>query len=150
MNKILLGMILFLWSITLFARVEYDVKRVDDGDTITIEIPQHPAPLREVGVRIIGIDTPEKPAKSYATTGKLGKAQCAKEAELSLKATKALKGLLRTNNNRAFIDIKNFDKFGGRVDADVFVGNVNVAEFMLQNNYAIPYHGEQKTHNWCE
>ena len=46
------------------------VINVRDGDTIEIRMTL-PEPLDKVSVRIYGIDTPEIPAASYATTGKL-------------------------------------------------------------------------------
>lgn len=126
------------------------VVRIYDGDTIVTNLTL-PPPLNAVSVRIQGIDTPERPAKSYATTGKLGRAKCTKEALLALEATTYLQ-FLHTKHGGA-MTVKNF-KYGayaGRIVGDVYFGDTNVAKSMLDIGYAVPYDGKSKRNtNWCE
>jgi endonuclease YncB( thermonuclease family) len=41
-----------------------------------------------------------------------------------------------------------WDKYGGRVDADVYVGGQNLAALLIRQGYARPYGGE-KRNGWC-
>lgn len=122
---------------------------VYDGDTIYTEFTQLPVPLNDIRVRIRDIDAPEMPAPSYLTTGRLGRASCVQEAELALKAKAAVEDLLSGSN---VIQVRNFawDKFGGRVTANVFVKGKNVGEELIRAGLAVPYDGGTKTHSWCD
>lgn len=126
---------------------------VYDGDTIFVKFTL-PAPLDDMKVRIRGIDTPEVPAKSYYETGKLGRAQCVHEAELALAARDHLRELIREFDNVIIVTNFDWDKYGGRIDADAFVGTddvwINVQEDMINNGYAVPYFGGKKTKDWCD
>ena len=84
MKKLLL--ILFFLPLMAMAQkmpngVTYDAKilKVTDGDTVVIEAPFLPAPLKpQLSVRIFGVDTPEKGHR----------AQCASEDQRGQAATK--------------------------------------------------------------
>ena len=129
------------------------IDEVYDGDTIKTHISESrlPAPLNKLSIRINGIDTPESPAKSFAETGKLGRASCEKEAFMALKATEAVEFLVLKSTTKT-MKVENFrhGKFGGRVLADVTIAGVDVATHLISQGLAIPYHGEKKSHNWCE
>lgn len=114
------------------------VIRVTDGDTFVIDTSEKSSILRELGlsVRILGIDTPEK------------KGKCKKEKDLALKATELTKKLIE-NKIIKITDIK-WDKYGGRINAKVFVNDLNVGDELIKKNLAVLYFGEKKNKNWCK
>lgn len=120
---------------------EWEVTEVLDGDTIRVDAPFLPKEL-VLTVRVAGVDTPEKG----------GRAKCPEENALSLKATEHTKNLIYTaisaEKRILFYNIK-WDKFGGRVLADVDVGGINLAKSLIQNKLGRPYHGEKKV-SWCD
>ena len=128
------------------------VIEVYDGDTIFTRFTL-PAPLNEIKVRIVGIDTPEMPAKSYHETGKLGRAKCVQEAERALHARDYLRNIIAIHRNVIVVDNYEWDKYGGRIDGDVYAGQggtwVDLREEMIKAGLAVPYDGKRKTHSWC-
>lgn len=114
------------------------VIRVTDGDTFVIDTSEKSSILRELGlsVRILGIDTPEK------------KGKCKKEKDLALKAQELTKKLIE-NQIIELTNIK-WDKYGGRINAKVFVNDLNVGDELLKRNLAVPYFGEKKQKGWCK
>jgi len=127
------------------------IDEVYDGDTIKTHFSEKrlPAPLNKVSIRILGIDTPENPAKSYLVTGKLGRAGCIKEAELALAAKEFVEWLAQ-GHTKMKVDNFKWDKYGGRIDADVKINGVDVAESLIDAELAVPYDGGTKTHDWCK
>lgn len=131
------------------------VTSVYDGDTIKVRFTL-PEPLDRVSVRIYGIDTPEMPAKSYATTGKLSRADCIQEAELALAAKAYVEDLVNRGGNQLILSGYSWDKYGGRIDAVAFVIDpdtgtaINIADKLIENGMAVEYYGGTKTKNWCE
>jgi endonuclease YncB( thermonuclease family) len=131
------------------------VINVYDGDTVETRLTL-PSPLDKVSVRIYGIDTPEMPAKSYATTGKLNRAKCIQEAELALLAQAYVEDLVKDNGNLLLLRAYSWDKYGGRIDADTYVVDlatgieINIADQLISNGMAVEYYGGKKTKNWCE
>lgn len=127
---------------------------VYDADTIEVRITL-PPPLNDVRIRLLGIDSPEVPAKSYVVTGKLGRAKCIKEAELALDARDFIRTKVKAGGNKLYLENYKWDKYGGRIDADVFVldpttdKKINLAETLIDLKYAIPYFGGTRTHDWC-
>jgi len=116
---------------------EWKVIRVIDGDTIEVEAPFLPKELK-LSVRVLGIDTPEKG----------GRAKCKAEADLAIKASKFTESFFKVLGNKAtFSDIK-WDKFGGRVLANVAIQDNNLAEELINRGYARAYNGEKKK-SWC-
>jgi endonuclease YncB( thermonuclease family) len=116
---------------------QWKVIRVIDGDTIQVEAPFLPKEL-ELFVRVLGIDTPEKG----------GRAKCKKEADLAIKASEFTESFFKVLGNKAtFSDIK-WDKFGGRVLANVGIEENNLAEELINRGYARAYSGEKKK-SWC-
>jgi micrococcal nuclease len=108
-----------------------------DGDTIKSEFSGLPSKLSQVSVRIYGIDTPEKG----------NRAKCNEEHELATKATEHTTKII---GNRQIMTIYNpkWDKYGGRIDAVVFVNGVNLGKSLIDANLAKPYFGEKKG-DWC-
>lgn len=152
-----LASILLLFSLTVIAEDSLIVPVIEvyDGDTIKTRLTL-PNPLDVISVRIYGIDTPEMPAKSYYETGKLGRAQCVKEAELALAAQDHLDTFVKQHGGMLLLKGYSWDKYGGRINADAYVidlktaTEVNVADEMISKGYAVEYFGGTKTKDWCE
>lgn len=107
------------------------VIKVYDGDTITVasksqltgdEIYRYP-------VRLRGIDAPEIRSK-YS-----------KEMELAHMSKQALHELIYEKIVR--LDNVKTEKYG-RLLADVFLDDLHINKWLLENNYAIPYDGKAK------
>ena len=144
-----------LWLISMLCYGEQSfmllpIDSIYDGDTIKTHISTSrlPAPLNELEVRVLHIDTPEMPAPSYATTGKLGKAKCKIEAENAIAARNAVIKLMGSTVTMKVTNYK-WDKYGGRILGDVKINNTDVATFLMTTGYGVMYEGEAKSTNWC-
>lgn len=133
-----------------FSYMLMPIDSVYDGDTIKTHVSETrlPAPLNKVSIRILGIDTPELPAKSYKVTGKLGRADCVQEAELAL-AAKAFVEWIASGHTKMKVDNFKWGKYGGRIVGDVKINGVDVAESLIEAEFAVPYFGGTKTMDWC-
>ena len=113
------------------------VVEVYDGDTIFIDLPdQHPLFGRRMGVRLFGIDTPEKRSKNACEKKKAAEAQAVLEKIL---------------NKATSVDILNIqkDKFF-RILGEVVADGRPVIDDLIKLKLAYPYRGEQKIkRNWC-
>jgi endonuclease YncB( thermonuclease family) len=136
MIKILLTIILISISSSAHA-YEWQVLRVIDGDTLEVKNECFPTELK-LSIRVLGIDTPEKGFR----------AKCKKEAELAEKASKFTKQFVGKNKTATFRNIK-WDKYGGRLLADVEINGKSLAGELIKNNYARLYDGKKKG-SWCE
>ena len=134
--KIFLITLFLLFSPTAYA-YEWEILRVIDGDTLEIKNECFPKELK-LSVRVLGIDTPEKNSR----------AKCDKEAKLAEKASKFTKQFVGKNKTASFRNIK-WDKYGGRLLADVEINGKNLAGELVKNNYARSYDGKKKG-SWCE
>lgn len=124
-------------KVTLY---DYKVVKVSDGDTVQFEAPfmQQYLGLKPVlSLRVLGVDTPEK-APRHQCDAENVKAQAAsaftKDAVAKAKVIK--------------FEIKDHDKYGGRVLGDVFLDGVRLSELLIKNGHARPYFGEKKS-SWC-
>lgn len=120
--------------------VTYDanILRASDGDTIVVEAPWIPAPIKkEIAVRVYGVDTPEKAhrAKCQAEDAK-GQAASAFTKDAIAKATK-----------KQYV-LYDWDKFGGRVLGDIILDGKSLREMLIANGFARAYFGEAKQ-SWC-
>jgi micrococcal nuclease len=108
------------------------VIKVYDGDTITIasKLPFNDSPLYRLSVRLNGIDTPEIKGKSED------------EKTAAKNARDALSGLILNK----YITLKNIqsEKYG-RILADIYINELHVNQWMIQQKYALPYQGKTKT-----
>jgi endonuclease YncB( thermonuclease family) len=115
------------------------VIKVYDGDTITIaaKLPYPNSPVYRFHVRLNGIDTPEIKGKNEDEKNAAHQGQKALES-LILHKTVTLKNLQT-------------EKYG-RILADVYLKNVCLNKWMLENNYAVPYDGGTKhaPDSWTE
>lgn len=113
---------------------EGDVIHVYDGDTITIvsKLPYDASPLYRFSVRLAGIDSPEIKGKTE------------KEKALAQEAKNALQDLIL----HKMIRLRNVktEKYG-RILADVYIGELHVNQWLLDNKYAVKYLGGTKS-NW--
>ena len=137
--KRLLALSLFAFS-SVAAANPYDFKilKVSDGDTVVFEAPFLPAPLKpQLSLRVLGVDTPEKG----------GRAACPAEAAAAEKASAFTKNLV-ANAKKIQIELKEHDKFGGRVLGDLIVDGQKLSELLIKNGHARAYFGDKKA-SWC-
>ena len=127
-------------AVHFIAPIQYGkVCKVYDGDTITIlsKLPYDGSPLYKFSVRLNGIDTPEIKGKTAA------------EKELAKKARDALCGLI----NGKVVELRNLctEKYG-RILADVYIGDIHVNEWMIEQKHAVKYDGgtKQRPEEWDE
>lgn len=115
------------------------VVKVYDGDTITIasKMPWKDSPYYRFSVRINGIDCPE------IRTQNENEKKCAFIA----------RDLLQTKLMNNIVTLKNvsLEKYG-RILADVFIGEEDISNMLLNENLAVVYHGGKKQcpHDWYE
>lgn len=116
------------------------VTKVTDGDTIRVDASSWVLPELgdTIAIRIMGIDTPEKG----------GRAKCDAEAALGAEATEFAKSIIAVGDT-VQVNVIQWDKFGGRIDADVFVDGENFAQLQVERGLAKPYDGGTKE-SWCE
>lgn len=109
---------------------------VIDGDTLRAELVGLPSPLDRVSIRISGIDSPEI------------KGQCDSEKE---KAQAAKSFLIRKFSAARAVTFgsMDWDKYGGRILADVYFDGQDVGQMMIDSGYAAPYRGRKKVSRWC-
>lgn len=143
-NKILIFLLLMYPILALSAKsiqgVTYtaNIIKVNDGDTVVIQAPFLPDPLKkELAVRIYGVDTPEKGAK----------AKCDSENQRGQMATKFTKDLIINAQNKQVV-LYAWDKFGGRVLGDIILDGKSLRKSLIENNFAREYYGEAKL-SWC-
>ena len=139
MNLIIAAFLLSL-SFPSHAEVyDYKVNRVVDGDTVEFEAAFLPAPLKpKLSVRIFGVDTPEKGHR----------AGCPSEAAKGEEASKFTKNFIEKSKVKK-IEIKDWDKFGGRVLGDVIADDKSLRAELIKNGLAREYYGDKKK-SWCE
>jgi len=144
-------LIILLFSTGVYAHdtLELPITGVYDGDTIYTFYQGLPSPLNNISIRVLHIDTPEMPAKSYSTTGKLGNAACVKEAEKAIQARQAIIDLIGDSRSM-YLSSYEWDKYGGRILANVKINGKDIAEMLIEKGFAVRYEGGTKTHNWCE
>lgn len=112
------------------------VESVYDGDTFRINLDGLPSELNPVKIRVRGVDSPER-----------GSPRCAAERE---GAERARMFTERQVGRSVIITNLEWDKYGGRIDADVLVGSsrANLAELLIRSGNARPYTGGQRQ-GWC-
>ncbi len=121
-----------------FSNPEESIKVIGviDGDTLKAVIPSLPDPLRNVSIRILGIDTPEM------------RSRCPKEKVLARVAKTFIETELKTVQKITLKDLS-WDKYGGRILAQVFFDKRDIGQLLIDAKLATPYHGEKKLFDWC-
>jgi endonuclease YncB( thermonuclease family) len=138
--KKLIALAALIFSTAVLANpYDYKVVKVADGDTVVFEAPFMPKPLKpQLSLRVLGVDTPEKGAR----------AGCPKEAAAAEAASAFTKNLV-ANAKSIQIELKEHDKFGGRVLGDVIIDGQKLSELLIKNGHARAYFGDKKT-SWCD
>lgn len=143
MKKILTALALVATAITAPVAAQkpvnsytYQVIGYYDGDTFFIRMSGLPPELSRISVRIRGIDTPEIRGK------------CEFEKRTAAQAAAFLERYIRQNGGTVTLTGLRWDKYGGRVDADVFVNGKKVADEMILRELARPYTGGKRK-GWC-
>jgi endonuclease YncB( thermonuclease family) len=114
----------------------YDVVDIYDGDTFYIRMDGLPPELSRIGVRVRGVDTPEMRGK------------CEFEKRNAAGAKLYTTRMIRLAGNKVTLTNLKWDKYGGRVDADVYVNGRNLAQDLIMQSYARPYVGGARK-GWC-
>jgi endonuclease YncB( thermonuclease family) len=136
MKKLLISLLL-ISPISFSEEYDYKITRVIDGDTVVIEAPFLPKPLKpEISLRVDGIDTPEKDFR----------AKCKSEDILAHDATKFTTEKLQNAKSYKIV-IKGEDKYF-RLLGDIIIDGENLSELLIKNKLAREYHGEKKQ-SWC-
>ena len=110
------------------------VERVVDGDTIEVKAAIWLGQTLIIRVRIDGVDAPELEAR------------CPEERKLAL----AARDFLARRLQGAPVKLTHvvYDKYGGRVRADVADAAGDIGHALLEAGLARPYHGERRE-PWC-
>jgi micrococcal nuclease len=110
------------------------VSRVIDGDTIEVRAAIWLGQTLTIRVRIDGVDAPELVAR------------CPQERILAL----AARDFLARRLDGASVKLTQvvYDKYGGRVRADVADAKGDIAGALLMSGHARAYHGERRA-PWC-
>ena len=123
-----------LASEALAGPVTATVERVVDGDTIEVRAAIWLGQTLIVRVRIDGVDAPELEAR------------CAEERKLALAARDFL--ARRVQGVPVKLTHVVYDKYGGRVRADVADATGDIAHALLESGLVRAYHGERRQ-PWC-
>ena len=104
----------------------------------------------EIDIRIAGIDTPERRVSTRNLDGTLrSEISRGRERAAAMASRKALINILLANNNHFSISDPILGKYAGRIVADVFVDEVDVATTLIEQGHAKPYDGGTKPFwNW--
>ncbi len=113
------------------------VRGVVDGDTIQTVL-ELPCPLCYASIRILGIDTPES---NFL-------AKCSAEQVKGTAAKEFLKEYVGDATTMIVRNIK-WDKYGGRINANVDINGVDIGKLMIEKGYARPYRGIGPKSDWC-
>lgn len=112
------------------------VVSVFDGDTVFVDIPWVPAVFGDrLGIRLLGIDTPEIHGK------------CLEEKWLAVEARAFLEGQLALAKRVDLLEVSR-DKYF-RVDAIVQADGKNLNDALVNAGLAVRYDGGTKVNVWC-
>lgn len=118
-------------------RFVWQVVAVTDGDTLTIHLPGLPDALNPVAIRVKGIDTPESG----------GRAKCTAELRLAHLATRYTEYAVARGRRIEFA-APVWDKYSGRIDAEVWIDGRLLSRQLIEAGLARPYDGG-KRRGWC-
>lgn len=108
---------------------------VYDGDTIFVNICNWPEIIgKRIGIRINGIDTPERNAKN---------------PKIKILAAEARMFVVQTLNDADKIELRNMNRGKYfRIVADVFVNGQNLSDMLVDKKLAKRYDGKEKRPKW--
>lgn len=115
---------------------EYRNRLCYDGDTCYVVAKTLPDTLRNMSIRILGIDTPEI------------RADCTEEKDLALQGRAFANDMFRNADNIEFRNLK-WDKYGGRILADVYIDGMSYKHEIIEAGLAREYDGGKKL-GWCD
>lgn len=118
-------------------RYVWPVVGIKDGDTLAVHLPGLPPTLNPVAVRVRSVDTPESG----------GRAKCASERKLAERATRFTRQAVSAARRVEF-EKPSWDKYGGRVDADVWIDGKLLSDQLIAAGLARLYDGG-KRRGWC-
>jgi len=119
------------------ARFTWQVIGIKDGNTLSVNLPGLPPPLNPVAVRLRRVDTPESG----------GRAKCASERKLAERATHFTRQAIAAARSIEFRQ-PSWDKYGGRIDAEVWVDGKLLSDQLIAAGLARQYDGG-KRRGWC-
>jgi len=114
------------------------INRIIDGDTVVIQAPYLPKPLKpEIAVRIYGVDTPEKGFR----------AKCPEEDARGHAATDFTTAAIKAAT-KFQVSLLEWDKYGGRVLGDIILDGKSLRKMLIDQDMAREYFGDAKK-PWC-
>ena len=115
------------------------INRIIDGDTVVIQAPYLPKPLKpEIAVRIYGVDTPEKGFR----------AKCPEEDARGHAATDFTTAAIKAAT-KFQVSLLEWDKYGGRVLGDIILDGKSLRKMLIDQDMAREYFGDAKK-PWCK
>ena len=118
-------------------RYAWPVTGIKDGDTLTVNLPGLPPALNPVAVRVRSVDTPESG----------GRARCVGERDLAERATLFTRQAI-AKAGRIEFERPSWDKYGGRIDADVWIDGRLLSDRLIAAGLARRYDGGKRA-GWC-
>ena len=118
-------------------RYAWQITGIKDGDTLTINLPGLPPALNPVAVRVRSVDTPESG----------GRAKCVGERKLAEQATRFTRQAIAAAGRIEF-ERPSWDKYGGRIDADVWIDGRLLSDRLIAAGLARRYDGGKRA-GWC-
>lgn len=118
-------------------RFTWQIVAIKDGDTLAVNLPGLPAALNPVAVRLRSVDTPESG----------GRAKCASERTLADRATRFTRHAIASARSIEF-ESPSWDKYGGRIDADVWLDGELLSDQLIAAGLARRYDGGKRA-GWC-
>jgi len=115
---------------------EYRNRLCYDGDTCYVVAKTLPDTLRNMSIRILGIDTPEI------------RGDCSEEKSLALQGRAFANDMFRNADTIEFRNLK-WDKYGGRILADVYIDGMSYKHEIIEAGLAREYDGGKKL-GWCD
>lgn len=113
---------------------EAQVVRVVDGDTVDVRIAVWLDLHQTARIRIRGLDTPEL------------KGKCENERGL---ARMARAFAMLNIGQKVFVTAVDYDKFGGRYNADIRLASGKLLSELLIENHLARRYGGGKRQSWC-
>jgi endonuclease YncB( thermonuclease family) len=115
----------------------WEIVAIKDGDTLAVELPGLPTSLNPIAVRVRSVDAPESG----------GRAKCPAERALARRATEFTRRAIAAAATVEF-ERPTWDKYGGRIDADVCVDGELLSGQLIAAGLARRYDGGKRP-GWC-
>ena len=132
-----LTVLFFVMSHFSTAFAEWKIERIYDGDTVYLSNEEYMPPFNNIGLRIIGIDTPEKGWR----------AKCDIEREQGERATEFFKKTILEAEKLQILFYK-WGKYGGRVLGDLIIDDQFYSAMAIKEGLARSYDGGKRK-GWC-